>query len=249
MEGVALMESVHDNRIPNPEVSMYLMNDEEVHQFDQLFSELIQFNKTLYYKFSFNSHAVAILRDIWCMFYKPNYLEFILAPNKNKYPLRMIYINLLKKFDLFKEMQKHSSGDAKIALLYAVIYIEHMSKWVLTKANTKDLLRYNLKVVVDFYKQSEVHIQNILQRNFAIPRQVALSEFRLARGIHFLSITKYSELRYEFALFKHTVHKLSLVVSCRNHLTNKRMLLTTYLSDLFSIFYARNPHFLSHPII
>lgn len=146
-------------------------------------------------------------------------------------------------------MQKQSNGDNKIALLYAVIYIEHISKWILLRANMNDLLGYNLQVVMKFYKKSVQHMQNVLLRKIVIPRHVALSEFRLAREIDFLATTKYSELQYEFDLIKHTIQKLSSVVSCKNHLLKKRTLLTTHLSDLFSIFYARNPYFISHPVI
>ena len=103
------------------------------------------------------------------------------------------------------------------------------------------MLKYHLRIINSFYQETVLNFAEFLNEELIIPRHVVFSEKGLVSEVKYLSSTKYCELKMKLHDAFRSIKKIENVISCKNHISKKRILLPQHLADLFSIFYARTP--------
>ena len=230
--------------MPDLRASIFNVEDETLYTFEQLLNKMYEHNATLQQRYEGDIIAFIILRDIWLLLVS-NRIEMTIAPLKEaKYPIRTSLVNLLLANVRFQQHRKITVNDPFISLLFAIVYLEFLNKWVFKKINRNHILAYYLKELRSFYKHSIQQLHIVILKVKSIPRDIALYERSFAKELSMVSKVKYSEFQYEFLRAEQTLTKLQHVVSCKNHILNRRRLIPEHLSDLFSIFYARCPEML-----
>ena len=212
--------------------------------FKTLFEQILQYNQTLKAKFKEDHQSIIVIRDIWFLLFHEKAIEKRNEMACKCYPLRYLYITILLASEDFKAVQQKTRNDEQLALLFAIIYIEHFNKWLKLKVSASELLTYHLRIINSFYQEMMLNFDQYLTSPLVIPRHVVFSEISFANEIKYVSLTKYCELKMWLHDAFRSIKKIENVISCKNHILKKRALLPHQLADLFSIFYARAPIFI-----
>ena len=229
------------NLFPFTSNALFQLTTCEQNAFKMLFKQIIDHNQTLKERFGGDRQSIIIIRDIWFLLLHEKATEQNFEAKCKRYPMCYLYIRTLLASEDVKAILHRTRNDEQLSLLYAIIYIEYFNEWLKQKVSTSQLLKYHLRIIDFFYQETVLNFPNFFNDELIIPRHVVFSEIGLASEVKYLSSTKYCELKMKLHDAFRSIKKIENVISCKNHISKKRILLPQHLSDLFSIFYARTP--------
>ena len=228
------------NLFPFTSNALFQLTTCEQKNFKALFEQILDYNETLKERFSGDHQSIIIIRDIWFLLFNNKATEQDFKKKCKRYPMCYLYVMILLSSKDIKSVLQRTRNDAQLSLLYAIIYIEYFNDWLRKKVSTSQLLKYHLRIINVFYQETVLNFTGFLNQELILPRYVVFSELGLAREIKYLSYTKYCELKLKLHDAFQSMKKIENVISCKNHILKKRILLPQHLADLFSIFYARS---------
>ena len=229
------------NLFPFTSNALFQLTTCERKAFKMLFEQIIDHNQTLKERFGRDHQSIMIIRDIWFLLLHEKATEQNFEVKCKRYPMCYLYVMVLLASEDVKAILHRTRNDEQLSLLYAIIYIEYFNEWLKQKVSTSQLLKYHLRIINSFYQETVLNFAEFLNEELIIPRHVVFSEIGLASEVKYLSSTKYCELKMKLHDAFRSIKKIENVISCKNHISKKRILLPQHLADLFSIFYARTP--------
>ena len=178
------------NLFPFTSNALFQLTTCERKAFKKLFEQIVDHNQTLKERFGGNHQSIIIIRDIWFLLLHEKAMEQNVEVKCKRYPICYLYVRTLLASEDVKAILHRTRNDEQLSLLYAIIYIEYFNEWLKQKVSTSQLLKYHLRIIDFFYRETVLNFANFFNEVLIIPRHVVFSEIGLASEVKYLSSTK-----------------------------------------------------------
>ncbi|MFJ7950045.1 hypothetical protein ACIQZG_00795 [Lysinibacillus sp. NPDC096418] len=162
------------------EEPLLIINDQDVLLFQQLIQPVVEF-KLVECRLALSSRkSISLVRDIWLSLYKDSDKLIINSEHAMLYPIRLILFELVLKGDHFKRLADKSRGDECLSLLYAIIYMQFVIKWLKEKFQDNEQICDSMKILFpaeENYRGEDNHLT--ISREKTIAQALIVKSIRL----------------------------------------------------------------------
>ncbi|MGE7912813.1 hypothetical protein [Lysinibacillus xylanilyticus] len=122
--------------------------------------------------------SISIVRDFWLAMYKDQEKLYINSGHALLYPIRLIIFELVTQVEYFKRLSKKAFEDEWLSLIYAVVLLQFVLKWIKERFSDNKEVYEALKVL---YRATDEYVdddQTSPSRERSIGQAIAVKAIR-----------------------------------------------------------------------
>ncbi|MEY9975388.1 hypothetical protein [Lysinibacillus sp. RC79] len=148
--------------------------------------------------------SISLVRDFWLAMYKDREKLYINSGHALLYPIRFIIFELVTQADYFKRLSKKSFGDESLSLIYAVVLLQFVLRWIKERFSDNKEVYEALKLL---YRTTDDHVddQTSPSREQSIGQAIAVKAIRSEVREN---AQEFASLLYQTHNFLHYLHDI-----------------------------------------
>ncbi|MGE7692995.1 hypothetical protein ACQKNC_02605 [Lysinibacillus sp. NPDC094177] len=121
--------------------------------------------------------SISLVRDIWLAMYKDREKLYINSGHALLYPIRLIIFEVVTQAEYFKRLSKKSFGDECLSLIYAIVLLQFVLRWIKERFSDNEEVYEGLKLLYRTTDDS-VDDQSSPSREQSIGQAIAVKAIR-----------------------------------------------------------------------
>lgn len=150
--------------------------------------------------------SISLVRDFWLALYKGQDQLYINSGHALLYPIRLIIFELVTQAEYFKRLSKNSFGDECLSLIYAVVLVQFVLRWIKERFSNNKGVNEALKLL---YRTTDDNVddQNTPSREQSIGQAIAVKAIRFEVRENAQEFASLLYQTYNFLHYLHDVEK------------------------------------------
>ncbi|MGE7673900.1 hypothetical protein ACQKMV_10020 [Lysinibacillus sp. NPDC094403] len=121
--------------------------------------------------------SISLVRDFWLAMYKDREKLYINSGHALLYPIRLIIFEVVTQAEYFKRLSKKSFGDECLSLIYAIVLLQFVLRWIKERFSDNEEVYEGLKLLYRTTDDS-VDDQSSPSREQSIGQAIAVKAIR-----------------------------------------------------------------------
>ncbi|MGE7950041.1 hypothetical protein [Lysinibacillus sp. NPDC093688] len=186
------------------EKPLLLVSEDEEFLFLQLIQPTLE-HELIQYQLALSTRkSISLVRDFWSALYKGQEKLYINSGHALLYPIRLIIFELVTQAEYFKRLSKKSFGDECLSLIYAIVLVQFVLRWIKERFSDNKEVNEALKLL---YRTTDdtVDDQTSPSREQSIGQAIAVKAIRFEVREN---SQEFASLLYQTYNFLHYLHDI-----------------------------------------
>ncbi|MGE8035169.1 hypothetical protein [Lysinibacillus sp. NPDC093692] len=174
--------------------------------------------------------SISLVRDFWLALYKGGEKLYINSEHALLYPIRLIIFELVTQAEYFKHLSKKSIGDESLSLIYAIILVQFVLRWIKERFSNNKEVYETLKLL---YRTTDENAEDQLSPS----REQSIGQAIAVKAIRFEvreNSQEFASLLYQTYNFLHYLHEEQKETTKLSAIRNMEEILNRFYNNRYT---------------